>query len=90
MRYKDKRGYLYEVRPGIGENQWKVFYWKPRKDGDLSVGWHGSRSFHWWPTQTQAEGELMSVVMARGWKEVEADPPASPAVQEVIADGSSY
>ena len=70
MRYKDKRGWLFEVRSGIGEDQWKVFYWKPRKDGNLSVGWHGSKSFHWWPTKAEAEEELLSVAVAREWQEV--------------------
>ena len=66
--YKDERGWLYKVKSGIGEDQWKVFYWKPRKDGDLSIGWHGSRKFHWWPTRMQAEGELRSIALAQGWQ----------------------
>ena len=66
--YKDKRGWLYKVRPGIGEDQYKVFYWKPRKDGCLLVGWHASRRFNWWPTRMEAEEELRSVALAQGWQ----------------------
>ena len=66
--YKDQRGWLYKVKSGIGEpKQWKVFYWKPRKDGNLSVGWHGSSLFKWGPTRMEAEQELLAVANERGW-----------------------
>lgn len=65
--YKDQRGWLYRVKSGIGKTCWKVFYWKPRKDGNLSVGWHGSGIFKWWPTRLEAEQELRKVALERGW-----------------------
>lgn len=66
--YKDKRGWLYKVKSGISEpRQWKVFYWKPRKDGNLSVGWHGAHGFKWWPTKEEAAQELRNLAMLRGW-----------------------
>lgn len=79
MRYEDSRGWLYEVRPGLGETMFKIFYRKPRENKDLSIGWHAWPSSKWWGTREEAERELAIVADNRSWWKA-SDSPSAKAV----------
>ena len=62
-RYEDKRGWQYQVRPGLGEDQYKGFYRKPGK-----AGWHAVHVLKWCDTAYAAEGALFVYAMNHSMK----------------------
>lgn len=63
--YKDKRGWQYFVRSGIGSNAFKAFYRKPNQ-----AGAHGWRSVQWRESFDAAQADLNTEAEKRGWEEI--------------------
>lgn len=72
MRYKDKRGWLFEVRPGT--YGWTIYCYNPKKQL-----WWPWPCTCWYGSKKEAERALVRYAKERGWGEVESDLPASPA-----------
>ncbi len=67
-QYKDDRGWIYFVRGGIGENQYKAFYRRPEKP--KGIGEHGYRNTPWCETFDLAQKNLDALALVKGWKEI--------------------
>lgn len=63
-QYKDDRGWTYFVRAGLGENQFKAFYFKPGKTP------HAYRNTPWRETTGEAQVDLDALAIAKKWREV--------------------
>lgn len=64
-QYQDSRGWMYFVRGGLGENQFKAFYRKPDKYP------HAYRNTPWRETADQAQEDLDKLATVKGWKAIE-------------------
>ncbi len=53
LTYRDKRGWKYKVRPGLGGGPFKGMYQKPGQRG-----WHSIRSLPWRDSPVQAQRDL--------------------------------
>lgn len=62
--YKDRRGWIYAVLPGIGENTFKARYKKP--GGDT---WKGVAKLSWRDSFDQAQSDLNGLAKKEGWGE---------------------
>ena len=69
MRYEDRRGWLYEVRPLLG-GLFRPFYRKPRANPDLSIGWKSCHGFEAYPYKDDAERALEAYAKERNMKAV--------------------
>ncbi len=58
--YKDARGWLYKVMPGIGGNCYKARYQKP----GLS-GWKTCKALPWRKTEKAAQSDLDDMAMRK-------------------------
>lgn len=63
--YRDSRGWLYRIMPGLGENTYKARYRQPGKSG-----WHCMRQLPWRDNQIEAEADLEVYAASHKWKEV--------------------
>lgn len=68
VRWVDDRGWLYFVRGGIGEGNYKTFFKKPDKNGA-----YGCRAFEWRESFSEAQEDLNQYAICKGWKEVSPD-----------------
>lgn len=65
-QYKDARGFVYFVRPGIGQDTFKTFYRKPGESSE-----HGWRCVPWRSNVDEAQADLNQEAKKRGWEEVQ-------------------
>ena len=65
-RYRDSRGWLYQVMAGIGGYAFKGRYLKP---GTLS--WHCMTQLPWRNTKADAQADLDAYAAKKGWEEIE-------------------
>ena len=63
--YRDARGWLYRVMPGLGGNTYKGRYQQPGK-----LSWHCMRQLPWKDNQIEAVADLEMYAAAHKWKEV--------------------
>jgi hypothetical protein len=63
--YIDQRGWLYQVMPGLGENNYKARYKKPGKSG-----WKCMANLEWRKSFDEAQSDLNALAEKKGWKEV--------------------
>ncbi|MBQ9698247.1 MAG: hypothetical protein IJV46_06890 [Acidaminococcaceae bacterium] len=66
MRYKDYRGWLYEVRQGLHIAGWTIHCFNPKKNK-----WWPWPCASWYEKQGQAERVLKKTAADRGWEKVE-------------------
>lgn len=62
MQYKDKRGWLFEVRQGADSTEYSTYCYNPQKKKWSAwpcANWHGSK--------TDAEREMQRYAKKRGW-----------------------
>lgn len=71
--YIDNRGWIYFVRSGLGENNYKGFYAKNIEDYRACHRQHGMRSLEWRKTFDEAQGDLNVYAEKKGWKELNYD-----------------
>lgn len=62
-KYIDSRGWVYFVRSGLGENQFKAFYQKPGK------GAHAYKNTPWQERADDAQTDLNELAKKKGWQE---------------------
>lgn len=62
--YTDKRGWMYRVMSGIGENAFKARYIKP----DIT-GWKCVKTLPWRETFAEAQRDLDELAELKGWEE---------------------
>lgn len=67
--YIDNRGWIYFVRPGLGENNYKGFYAKNIEDYKAGYRQHGMRSLEWRKSFDNAQKELNAYAEKKGWEE---------------------
>lgn len=65
-RYRDSRGWLYQVMPGLGDCAFKGRYLKP---GALS--WKCMPQLPWRNTKAEAQADLDAYAAKKGWEEIE-------------------
>lgn len=75
MRYKDKRGWLFEVSRGKRDILWTIYSYNPTKEK-----WRAWTCANWYGSKEKAEEKLKRFAKERGWEKVESDSPARPAV----------
>lgn len=63
MRYKDKRGFLFEVRHG--SYGWTTYCYNPKKNI-----WWPWPCCSWYRSQKEAEHQLLRYAKLRGWQKV--------------------
>ncbi len=63
MRYKDKRGWLFEVRQGLHIAGWTIYSFNPKKEK-----WWPWPCACWYETQKQAEKFLQRFARERDWQ----------------------
>lgn len=73
MRYKDKRGWLFEVRSGT--YGWTIYCNNPEKER-----WWPWPCAGWYEKMKNAEWTLKRFAKLRGWEEQESDSSAQSAV----------
>lgn len=56
--YKDKRGWIFFVRAGIGGDTFKAFYTKSEEDLRKNGKAHGVRTLEWRTTKEEAQADL--------------------------------
>jgi hypothetical protein len=66
-KYKDQRGWKYQVMGGIGGGTFKARYQKPEKHG--SDGWKCLSAVPWRADAAQAQADLDRLAKERGWTE---------------------
>ena len=66
MVYRDKRGWLYKVMPGISLDYWKARYCKPGRND-----WHSVTILDWRSTEAEAEADLAAWAAKKGMTAVE-------------------
>ena len=64
--YIDERGWMYAVRPGLGNDIFKAFYRKPGRS------WHAVRARNWFASEQEAEADLERWAAEKGMKLMEA------------------
>ena len=67
--FTDDRGWIFFVRAGLGESNYKAFYKKP---GQNTMG-HGYKSLPWKKTFQEAQQDLNELALKKGWKVVDLD-----------------
>lgn len=63
MIYRDKRGWIYRVMPGLGGDTFKARYRKPD-----AVSWKGVAGLLWRPTRPLAQEDLDQMARERKWE----------------------
>ena len=58
MVYQDKRGWIFFVRAGLGENNFKAFYTKTAEDYKSGIRSHGVKSLEYRKSIKEAEMDL--------------------------------
>ena len=58
MVYQDKRGWIFFVRAGLGENNFKAFYTKTAEDYKAGIRSHGVKSLEYRNSIEEAEADL--------------------------------
>ena len=67
MEYKDKRGWRFEVRPGLHyKTYWTIHCYNPKKNL-----WWPWPCASWYGTKKEAEKVLKRYAKERGWQEIE-------------------
>ena len=66
-KYLDKRGWKYQVMPGISANSYKARYQKPDKHG--LDGWKCLAKLPWRKTTEEAQDDLDRLAEKKGWSE---------------------
>jgi len=66
--YIDNREWIYFVRQGLGENNYKGFYAKSIEDYKAGHRQHGMRSLEWRKTLDDAQKDLNAYAEIKGWK----------------------
>lgn len=56
--YKDKRGWIFFVRSGLGENTFKAFYAKNVEDYQRNIRCHAVKSLEWKTAKNEAQKDL--------------------------------
>jgi len=69
--FEDKRGWIYFVRPGLGEKQFKAFYLKPGKTG----GGHSCKNLPWREYFAGAQEDLNAFAIRAGWRVIKEEVP---------------
>lgn len=67
-QYKDSRGWLYQVMPGLEGCAYKGWYLQP---GMLS--WRHMPQLPWRNTMKKAQADLDAYAKEKGWEEVESE-----------------
>lgn len=67
--YIDNIGWIYFVRQGIGENNYKGFYAKNIEDYKAGHRQHGMRALEWRKTYDEAQRDLNACAEKKSWKE---------------------
>ncbi len=67
--YIDNRGWIYFVRSGLGDNNYKGFYAKNIEDYKAGYRQHGMRALKWSKNFDEAQGDLNSYAEKKGWEE---------------------
>lgn len=62
-KFKDERGWLFFVRKGLGESNYKTFFKKP---GQKTEG-HGYRNLSWQKSFREAQEDLNKLALKKGW-----------------------
>ena len=62
-KFKDERGWLFFVREGLGESNYKTFFKKP---GQNSCG-HGYRNLPWRKSFREAQEDLNKLAQKKKW-----------------------
>lgn len=62
----DEREWVFFVRAGLGESNYKTFYKKPEQN---TMG-HAYKSLPWRKTFQEAQQDLNELALKKGWKEV--------------------
>lgn len=75
--YRDSRGWLYRVMPGLGGNTYKGRYQQPGKSS-----WHCMRQLPWRDSQAEAEADLATYAAAHNWQEDKENAAPSAATPE--------
>ena len=65
-RYRDSRGWLYQVMPGIGGHAFKGRYLKAK-----TLSWHCMTQLPWRNTRKEAQADLDAYAAKKGWEEIE-------------------
>ena len=58
MVYQDKRGWIFFVRAGLGESNFKAFYTKTAEDYKSGIRSHGVKSLEYRKSIQEAEADL--------------------------------
>lgn len=64
-KYIDKRGWIFFVRDGLGDSNYKTFFKKPDR-----MGSHGYTGSKWHKTFTEAQKELNEIALKKKWQEI--------------------
>lgn len=67
--YTDCRGWIYFVRSGIGESNYKGFYAKNEEDYKSEHRQHGMRAMEWRKSFDEAQKDLNIYAEKKGWQE---------------------
>lgn len=68
-RFVDKRGWEYEVRPGL-QGKYKVFYRKPKPGQKNDFGWHARRASDWFADEAAAVSDLLKTAVKNKWRRI--------------------
>jgi len=65
--YKDRRGWKYQVMPGISGTTFKGRYQKPDASGP-NIGWKCMRQLPWRDSADEAQADLDRLAEKNGWE----------------------
>lgn len=68
--YRDSRGWLYKVMPGLGGNTFKARYHKPGYPQEKA--WKCVTTLPWRGSMEEAQADLDQLARAKGWWREEA------------------
>lgn len=73
VAWQDERGWVYHVRSGLGESQYKGFFTKESKDFNRGMKSHAMIAMTWREYFSQAQEDLNRHAKKKGWKVYESN-----------------